>query len=153
VDILADTNILVRGVHRQADKHREALKALRVLRSQQHRICVVPQNLYEFWAIATRPVENNGLALTPVQADRLTSRITELCLLLRDPPDLFDEWRRLVRANNVSGKNVHDARLVAAMRLHLIQHILTFNIKDFARYPRIEAVHPRNSAAGISLAK
>jgi predicted nucleic acid-binding protein len=43
---------------------------------------------------------------------------------------------------NVSGVQVHDARLVAAMRIHGIRHILTFNTKDFSRYSEIEALHP-----------
>ncbi len=30
--------------------------------------------------------------------------------------------------------NVHDARLTAAMLVHGLTHILTFNISDFARY-------------------
>jgi predicted nucleic acid-binding protein len=146
MDILSDTNILIRSVHLKAAQHRQALKALRLLRSRGDRICIVPQNLYEFWVVATRPAENNGLALTPSQADRISSRIARVCLLLRDPPDLYDEWRRLVIANNVSGKNAHDARLVGAMHVHSIQQILTFNIQDFARYPGIQAVHPADVA-------
>lgn len=142
MDVLSDTNILIHGVHRKAPNHRQALNALRLLRSRGCRICIVPQNLYEFWVVATGPVENNGLALTPSQADRIISRIARVCLLLRDPPELYDEWSRLVLANNVSGKNAHDARLVAAMRLHSIQQILTFNVQDFARYSGIQAVHP-----------
>jgi predicted nucleic acid-binding protein len=39
---------------------------------------------------------------------------------------------------------VHDARLVAAMRVHGVKRILTFNDKDFARYTDIEAEHPRS---------
>jgi predicted nucleic acid-binding protein len=146
LDILADTNILIWGVHRKGAKHSEALRALRMLRGHGHRICIVPRNLYEFWAVATRPPESNGLGLTPPQSDRITSRIERLCLVLRDPPDLYDEWRRLVLTNNVSGKKSHDARLVAAMRLHSIQHILTFNHADFARYPGIAAIEPRTVA-------
>ncbi len=34
----------------------------------------------------------------------------------------------------VSGVQVHDARLVAAMISHGATHILTFNTADFARY-------------------
>ena len=34
----------------------------------------------------------------------------------------------------VSGVQVHDARLVAAMIVHDVTHILTFNTQDFTRY-------------------
>jgi predicted nucleic acid-binding protein len=46
-------------------------------------------------------------------------------------------------SHNVSGVQVHDARLAAAMRVHGIERVLTFNERDFARYPDIQAVHPR----------
>ncbi len=142
MDILTDTNILVRGVHRKAAKHREAIGALRALRARGDRICIVPQNVYEFWAVATRPAGNNGLGLAPSQADRVTCRIEELCTVLRDPPALYDEWRRLIVVQGVSGKKTHDARLVAAMTLHGITQILTFNTDDFTRYSGITVIHP-----------
>ena len=34
----------------------------------------------------------------------------------------------------VLGKKAHDARLVAAMRSHAIDHLLTFNDQDFRRF-------------------
>jgi len=40
----------------------------------------------------------------------------------------------LVVTFNVSGVQVHDARLVALMKVNVISHILTFNVGDFARY-------------------
>jgi hypothetical protein len=40
------------------------------------------------------------------------------------------------------GVNVHDARLVAAMIAHGVTHVLTANVKDFARYPTVTAVAP-----------
>ena len=41
----------------------------------------------------------------------------------------------------VSGVNVHDARLAAAMKIHGISHLLTLNPADFARYDHITVVH------------
>jgi predicted nucleic acid-binding protein len=42
-----------------------------------------------------------------------------------------------------TGKSTHDARLVAAMRVHQVTHILTFNIQDFTRYPGINILSPQ----------
>jgi hypothetical protein len=42
----------------------------------------------------------------------------------------------------VCGKTTHDAGLVAAMVVHGVKHILTFKVDDFARYTRIEVLHP-----------
>jgi predicted nucleic acid-binding protein len=64
--------------------------------------------------------------------------------LLADSLAVHQEWRRLLVTHAVSGVQVHDARLVAAMHVHGIKHMLTFNDKDFARYTDIEAVNPRD---------
>jgi predicted nucleic acid-binding protein len=142
MDILIDTNILVGSVQIESALHSEAIHALLVLRDRGDRVCVVPQNVYEFWAVATRPIENNGLGMTPRQAHDLAGRIESLYKLLRDPPDLYDEWRRLVVNYGVSGKKTHDARLVAAMAVHGMTQIVTYNTADFARFGGISAIHP-----------
>jgi predicted nucleic acid-binding protein len=64
--------------------------------------------------------------------------------LLADSLAVHEEWRKLLVTHGISGVQVHDARLVAAMRIHGVQRILTFNDKDFTRYSNIQAVHPRN---------
>jgi len=61
---------------------------------------------------------------------------------LLDTEAIYQEWERLAIANKVVGVNVYDARLVAAMLVHGLTHILTFNIADFARYSQITAVNP-----------
>jgi hypothetical protein len=44
---------------------------------------------------------------------------------------------------------VHDARLVAAMRVDGLSRLLTLNVADFNRFPEILAVHPRDVARQI----
>jgi hypothetical protein len=41
---------------------------------------------------------------------------------------------------------VHDARLVAAMNVHAVPRIVTFDVDDFKRYP-IEVIHPANAGS------
>jgi predicted nucleic acid-binding protein len=62
--------------------------------------------------------------------------------LLPDSLAVHEEWRKLLAAVGVSGVQVHDARLVAAMRVHGVRRVLTLNKSDFARFDGIEAVHP-----------
>jgi len=64
--------------------------------------------------------------------------------LYLDTPAIFSEWEQLVIKHQVMGKQVHDARLVAAMVSHNITHLLTFNLDDFKRFSEIIAVDPRN---------
>jgi predicted nucleic acid-binding protein len=78
----------------------------------------------------------------PEEADRLARVIEIKFRLLPDSLAVHEQWRRLLIAYRVSGVQVHDARLVAAMHIHGVKRILTFNTKDFERYTDIEAIRP-----------
>jgi predicted nucleic acid-binding protein len=47
----------------------------------------------------------------------------------------------------VSGRKAHDARIVAAMRVYGLSHLVTFNTDDFKRYAGITVVHPQDIVA------
>jgi len=47
-----------------------------------------------------------------------------------------------VASHQVLGKNAYDARLAAAMEVHNVPNILTFNCGDFRRYSSVNAIHP-----------
>jgi predicted nucleic acid-binding protein len=68
---------------------------------------------------------------------RLIERIFPL---FPDDARVHHEWRQLVLSFGVSGVQVHDARIVAAMLVHQVTHILTFNTSDFVRYSSIGIV-------------
>lgn len=140
---LIDTNIIMRMAQPNHPMCAEALNALGVLRQQQEEYYLAHQNLVEFWRSATRPVERNGLGFTLLQAEAELQRLEMLFPVLPDVPEIYPEWRRLVLNYGVMGVNVHDARLVAVMRVYRLTHILTFNIGDFTRYAnQIIPVHP-----------
>ena len=61
---------------------------------------------------------------------------------LPDNEEVYSIWRRLVTDNNVSGVQVHDARLAAIMQAYGLTNIQTLNQPDFLRYANIQAVHP-----------
>ena len=100
--------------------------------------------LIEFWAVATRPITSNGLGLKFVKTEYEVRKFKRLFTVYDDIPNIFAEWVNLVLKHNVSGKNVHDTRLVAAMLTHNITHLLTFNGKDFKRFSEITTVDPQN---------
>jgi predicted nucleic acid-binding protein len=110
------------------------------------KLCYTSQNLGEFWNTCTRPVESNGFGMAIPEADRRAGLIEERFTLLPDSELVHREWRRLLVAHAVRGVQVHDARLVAAMRVHEIRHVLTFNGRDFQRYNGIVVVHPEDIA-------
>lgn len=106
---------------------------------------VFPQNLIEFWAVATRSISSNGLGFTTLQAAAELTQIKTLFQLISETPEIYPEWQRLVVAHGVSGKNVHDARIAAQMNVHNIGSILTFNTKDLSRYGNINAIEPMSA--------
>ena len=146
--ILLDTNVLLRVADRQSKHHSVAFGAISELRHQGHELRTVPQNVYEFWVVATRPLDRNGLGLT---AEETASRLDEfrrLVPLMRDERGVFTAWQTLVVQHGVIGKNAHDARLVAAMLRHGLNHLLTFNRQDFARYSEVTVWTPDEVVSG-----
>jgi predicted nucleic acid-binding protein len=140
--VLIDTNILLRSVQTHHPHYAQAEHALATLRTTSEPLLVTVQNLVEFWAVATRPVESNGLGMTTEDAARELARIKGLFRLLTEPPSLSEEWEWLVITCKVSGKHTHDARLAATMRLHGIARVLTFNGADFRRFPGVTVLDP-----------
>jgi predicted nucleic acid-binding protein len=109
-------------------------------------LCYTSQNVAQFWNACTRPVDRNGYGLSPQETNRRARFFEEKLRLLPDSLAVHQEWRRLLVTYSISGVQVHDARLVAAMLLHRVKRILTFNEKDFTRYSEVEALNPRKLA-------
>lgn len=139
---LVDTNVLLRSAEPSHPMYEDAVNATNALLRRGEELYIAPQNLIEFWNVYTRPVDRNGLGHTAVAAAAEVNRLKAFFLLLLDTPAIYQEWERLVVTYGVIGVNVHDARLVAAMLVHGLTHILTFNTTDFARYAEITAIHP-----------
>lgn len=140
--VLLDTNIQLRTVEPGHAQHQQADDAINALRAQGHTLCVVPQVLYEFWVVCTRPMSGNGLGKSAADTATELATIKAGFTVLDDSPAILPLWESLVTANAVLGKNAHDARLVAAMLVHGVTHLLTFNDQDFRRFPAITVLTP-----------
>jgi predicted nucleic acid-binding protein len=144
--ILLDTNILLRYAGAADPNFATVDVSVNTLHANGEVLCVVPQNVYEFWATATRPAAANGLGLTVPECRIQVARIKRLFRLLPDLPTLFGEWEVLVGAHACHGRVSYDARLVAAMRTHGVTRLLTFNGADFARFPGVAVLDPASLA-------
>jgi predicted nucleic acid-binding protein len=144
MDVLLDTNVVIRSIN-LADSQRTLVEqALDALSKKSHSLVIVPQVLYESWVVSTRPTADNGLGLTAIDANAALSLFRSRCEFRDDPPGLFAEWERVAIAHQVEGKAAHDARLVAAMNLLGLTHLLTFNGRHFARYSSITTLDPQS---------
>jgi predicted nucleic acid-binding protein len=144
---LADTNILLRMSKRRDPTYAQVRTALRALRSKGARLRFTSQNLAEFWNVCTRPADQNGFGLSIAETNQRAQLIESTFTLLPDNEQIHGEWRRLVVTHSVVGVKVHDARLVAAMHIHGVPHLLSLDAHDFARYPGITVIHPREISA------
>lgn len=139
---LVDTNILLRMTRRSDPQHQLAAAALARLAGQGAVFHYTHQNIAELWNVMTRPPDRNGLGLTHHDAEAEVRAIESGMTLLPDGEAVYHEWRRIVLQYGVSGVQVYDARLAAAMYVNHVKHILTFNVSDFSRYGGLTALHP-----------
>ncbi|MEK6644468.1 MAG: type II toxin-antitoxin system VapC family toxin [Planctomycetota bacterium] len=140
--VLVDTNIIARCAQPSHPQHALATSALNALASRREMLCLASQNLYEFWVVSTRPVGENGLGFTTAESHARLMELEGAFTVLEDTPALRRHWIDLVVRHDVKGKSGHDARLVAAMQVHGIGCILTFDTPGFSRFPGIEVLSP-----------
>lgn len=148
MSLLLDTNVLLRLGDQGSPFHGEALAAVEALEAAGQELMIVPQVLYEYWVVATRPTANNGLGMTVETATAAIERWTSTLHLLLDERGIYSHWHALVTTHDVKGKNAHDARLVAAMQRHGLTNLVTFNKADFTRFRSIHVFTPSEILAG-----
>lgn len=139
---LVDTNVLLRITRRADPQHQLIVMALTQLTGQGTTLHYTHQNIAKLWNVMTRPLVRNGLGLTVNEAEIAVRAIERGMTLLPDSEAVYHEWRRIILRYGVSGVQVHDARLAAAMYVHSVAHILTLNVPDFSRFGGLTPVHP-----------
>jgi predicted nucleic acid-binding protein len=142
--VLLDTNILLRSTQPHHPQYAPATSAVAALLRDGETRMVAVQNLVEFWAVATRAEKDNGLGLTFEEVRREIAVVKRLFRVVPESTQILPEWERLVSTYRVSGKNAHDARLVAVMNVNAIDKILTFNTGDFIRFREIQVLDPHS---------
>ena len=142
---LFDSNNFLRLAEKNSSQRQIVLYAVRKLRADNEIIYYTPQVLAEFWNVCTRPQSaRSGFGLSIAQTERKANLIQKHFGLLPDNLATFTEWRKLVSDYKVTGVQVHDAKIVASMIAHNIQYLVTFNEKDFKRFPMITVLNPKD---------
>jgi predicted nucleic acid-binding protein len=143
---LVDTNVLLRLADEQSQEHSVAAGAVARLLARGVSVFISAQVLVEFWVVATRPEQVNGLGWSTATTAETIRALRERFPLLDETPDVWDRWFELVERCQVSGKRAHDARLAALLVERGIRQLLTFNTADFPASWGVEAVHPEQLA-------
>lgn len=142
--ILVGPNILLRVRDAASVHHPECVEALRRLDKAGTALYLGAQVLIEYWVVATRPLELNGLGLTPEEVLQDYADLGSTFVILPEPADVLARWQHLVTRYSVRGRQAHDARLVALMLSHGVTRVLTLNTADFIRYGEIVCLAPAN---------
>jgi predicted nucleic acid-binding protein len=141
---LLDTNIILRGSDQNSPNHSLVRDSVNKIIQHGGNCLITPQVLIEFWVVATRPIEVNGLGWTPQKTQQEITHLLSLFSLLEETPEIFLHWFQLVADHNIKGKRTHDIRLLAVMVVYKIPYLLTFNPDDFIHLPDIMMIQPQD---------
>ncbi|MGH3246120.1 MAG: type II toxin-antitoxin system VapC family toxin [Trebonia sp.] len=133
--VMLDTNVLLAATDEGRTEHRDALMVINEWAGAVT-LCTSGQIMREYLAVATRPVERNGLGLKPAEALGNVRAIRERTAFLAEDATVADRLQRLLADVECGGKQVHDANVVATMLTHGVGMVVTMNIGDFARFER-----------------
>jgi predicted nucleic acid-binding protein len=146
VAYLIDTSVLARLANSADAQHDIAIAAVLKLHGNGESLHLTPQVLIEFRNVATRSKTQNGLGLSIADAETQVEAFETAFPLLEETAGIYPTWKKLVGAESVIGKRVHDIRLLAVCQTNEISHLLTFNTGHFlpvAKVDRsVEIVHP-----------
>ena len=139
--LFIDTNVLIFANVREAAHHEHALGRIKECKAAGCDFWVSAQVLREFLAVRSR----TDLFREPGSPSVLQERIRYSRSRFRvatDSDAVIDKLLMLLGQVQVSGKQVHDANIVATMIVHDIRHLLTDNVDDFRRFERFVEVVP-----------
>jgi predicted nucleic acid-binding protein len=102
--VLVDTNILLRSAQPTHPLCAQATQAVSKLIRQKDAVFFCSQNIAEFWNVATRPADLNGLGLSHKEVLQEVSSIERLLTLLPDIPAIYPAWKEIVADNKVQGR-------------------------------------------------
>lgn len=131
---MLDTNVLLTATDEGRPEHYQALAVFNEWPAQGTVLYLSGQILREYLAVATRPVDLNGLGLSQDAALANMRAFREQTSSLTEDNKVTDQLLGLLAKVACSGKQVHDANVVATMLVHGIDTIVTANVSDFARF-------------------
>jgi predicted nucleic acid-binding protein len=138
--VFIDTNVLVYANIASAPFHQQALDAIYRLWDADVDLWISRQVLREYMATVTRPQR----FMQPIPTEQTVIRVAYFQSLFRiadDTVDVTAELLQLVQTYPTGGKQIHDANIVATMRVYGIDTVLTQNVDDFKRFvPRIQLI-------------
>lgn len=131
---MLDTNILLTATDKGRAEHEQALDVINGWPAQGTTLYTSGQIIREYLSVATRPATQNGLGLPVSDALDNARAFRSRMLWLAEDAKVANRLAELLEETNSSGKQVHDANVVATMLVHGVDTVVTMNTVDFARF-------------------
>lgn len=138
--LFLDTNVLLAATDRSRPQHHLAQEVLLAAGHRGYHLGLSGQILREYLVVATRPLNVNGLGLSPGDALTNVEEFRRRSVLYDETEAVSGRLRQLVRDHEPRGKRIHDANVVATMLTHGLTHLVTQNPADFAGLPEVETL-------------
>src|SRR5271165_6400412 len=101
--VLLDTNILLRSAQPHHPLSAQATRAVSALMRREDTVFFCSQNITEFWNVATRPTDKNGLGLSHGEVIQEVSSIERALTMLPEIPAIYAAWKAIVQEHKVQG--------------------------------------------------
>lgn len=131
--ILFDTSVLVASMVQIHPKHELAVAWVQKAHQNKLSLVISSHSLLECYAVLTR------LPLTPKISPTIAKQLIEdnfsdLAEIVALPSEVYFTLLQECANQNLSGGIVYDALIFKIALLSQVQHLLTFNTKDFMRF-------------------
>lgn len=131
--VFVDTNVLVFAKQSLSPWNAAAGAKLQDLVAAGHPLWISRQTLREYLSAMSRP---GALTVSVPMADLIADvqSFEAQFLIAEDGPSVTANLLSLLSSIPCSGKQIHDANLVATMLAHQIPQLVTHNVADFNRF-------------------
>lgn len=139
--LFVDSNVLIEASAPRAPLHAHADATLKHLSAVGVPLHVSRQVFREYTSGLTR-LQPWGPALAIGTVAQNVRQLEKTTKVLEDGPAVTAGWLDLLFKVPCGGKQVHDANIVATMRVYGVPNLLTHNVADFVRFAGLITVVP-----------
>jgi predicted nucleic acid-binding protein len=136
--LFIDTNVLVYLVNEDSEFHRKIVGAFKRA-SGRYELWTSRQTLREYAVVMIRP----DILEKPLSPNEVVSDIEKWQALLQiadENEEVTNALLELIEAYEVKGKRIHDANIVASMKVNSIGILWTINVHDFEGFADIKII-------------
>jgi predicted nucleic acid-binding protein len=136
--LFLDTNILRTATNEARQHYQLARDLIMAHHSSGLHLCISAQIVREYMVVATRPLQVNGLGLSPNDTIHNIDEFRNRFLFFPETEEVSNELRVLIIKYRLSGARTHDANVVATMSAHGVSKLVTDNTGDFSAFSTIQ---------------